>query len=120
METIVRKDVAVDWVPAADVSDIPEESGACIRFGHLQIAIFNFTSRGEWYAVQNQCPHKLEMALSRGLIGDSEDEPKVVCPFHKKTFSLITGAGLNDPLFSITTYKVKIKDGIVFVGIPKE
>ena len=59
-----------------------------------QIAVFHFARRNEWYACQNLCPHKMQMILSRGMIGSEKGEPKVACPFHKKTFSLKTGKNL--------------------------
>lgn len=104
------------WFKAAPIAVFPENGGACIRYKNLQVAVFNFTSRNEWYACQNLCPHKMQMALSRGIIGSSEGEPKIACPFHKKTFSLKTGDCLNAEECSIETYPVKIENGYVFVG----
>jgi nitrite reductase (NADH) small subunit len=83
----------------------------------VQIALFNFTRRGEWYATQNMCPHRMQMALSRGMIGTQNDEPKVACPFHKKTFSLVSGECLNGDECAIKTYPVKIENDKVYIGI---
>ncbi|GGZ29058.1 nitrite reductase small subunit [Echinicola pacifica] len=104
------------WYKAAEVSAIPENGGACIKYNDLQIAIFNFSRRNEWYACQNLCPHKMQMILSRGMIGSSEGEPKVACPFHKKTFSLKTGKNINGDTCDIATYPIKIEEGFVYVG----
>lgn len=82
-----------------------------------QIALYNFASRGEWYATQNMCPHRMQMALSRGVIGDANGEPKVACPFHKKTFSLKTGCNLNGESYTLKTYPVKVVNGVVFIGV---
>src|SRR5690348_10977805 len=79
------------WFRAARVSDFSENGGACVKFKEHQMAVFNFTRRNEWYACQNMCPHKMHMILSRGIVGSHENEPKVACPFHKRTFSLRTG-----------------------------
>lgn len=107
------------WFAACTTADVPENGGVCVKYGNDQIALFNFTRRGEWYASQNLCPHRMQMALSRGMIGTAEGEPKVACPFHKKTFSLIDGRCMNsDDCGDIKTYPVKIKDGVVFIGIP--
>src|SRR5260370_16557767 len=83
------------WFKAASVSDFPENGGACIKYKDLQIAVFNFSRRGEWYACQNLCPHKMQMALSRGMIGSTDADPKIPCPFHKKTFSLLNCHSFN-------------------------
>lgn len=104
------------WYDAAKTTDFPENGGACIQYKGKQIAIFNFTREGKWYACQNLCPHKMEMVLSRGMIGDAQGIPKVACPMHKKTFSLENGKNLNGNLKAIATYPVKIENDRVFVG----
>jgi nitrite reductase (NADH) large subunit len=106
------------WVPVGKTWNFPKDGGATIKYGKTQIAVFNFTSRGEWYATQNMCPHKREFVLSRGLLGDQGDTPKVACPVHKKTFSLETGAGLSDKAFSIETFSVKVDGDDVYVQLP--
>lgn len=105
------------WFKAAEVSAFPENGGACVKYQDQQIAVFNFTRRQEWYACQNLCPHKQQMILARGLLGDQCGEPKVACPFHKKTFSLETGENLNGECYEIVTYPVKVEDGFVYIGI---
>ncbi|WP_114748840.1 nitrite reductase small subunit NirD [Pleomorphovibrio marinus] len=112
----VVEDEVVFWYKAAPASAFPENGGACVKYKDLQIAVFNFSRKGEWYACQNLCPHRMQMILSRGMIGSSGEEPKVACPFHKKTFSLKTGENLNGDTCAITTYPVKIEDGYVYVG----
>jgi nitrite reductase (NADH) small subunit len=114
METITD-----NWVLACRVNDIPKNGGACVKMGDEQIAVFNFSRRGEWYATQNLCPHKQQMVLSRGMIGSTGDscEPKVACPFHKNTFSLLNGQCLTNEDLSIKTYAVRIEDDKVFIAI---
>ncbi|PWJ42876.1 nitrite reductase small subunit NirD [Sediminitomix flava] len=105
------------WELVGHVNDFSKEGGECVKVGDLQIAVFNFTSRGEWYACQNVCPHKMQAILSRGMIGSHGDEPKVACPFHKKTFSLKTGENLNGNESAIATYPVKIENENVYIGL---
>ncbi|MEL6721156.1 MAG: nitrite reductase small subunit NirD [Bacteroidota bacterium] len=122
MNTILSKYDSVspssvkNWFKVARVEDFPTNGGACVKYKDKQVAVFNFSRRNEWYACQNLCPHKLEMILSRGMIGDENGEPKVACPLHKKTFSLKTGENLNSDLPSIAVYPTKIEEGYVFVG----
>jgi nitrite reductase (NADH) small subunit len=105
------------WLLACHVEDIPADGGACVSFGEEQIAIFHFSRRGQWYATENRCPHKQQMVLSRGMTGSAGEqcEPKVACPFHKKTFSLLTGECLSGDDYRIRTYPVKVKDGKVYI-----
>ncbi len=106
------------WTYVCKTTDIPEDGGACALLHGEQIAIFNFKRLDKWYATQNMCPHKQQMALSRGMIGSTNDIPKVACPFHKKTFSLVDGQCLNDDACdSIKTYEVNIENGKVYVQL---
>ncbi len=105
------------WFKAAAIKDIPENGGACVRVNDLQIAIFYFARRNEWYACQNLCPHKMQMSLARGIIGSEADDPKVACPFHKKTFSLKSGNNLNGEDYKVAVYPVKTENGHVFIGM---
>ncbi len=107
----------ITWFFACHELEIPPNGGVCVKYKDEQIALFHFTRRSEWYATQNECPHRRQMALSRGMIGTQSDEPKIACPFHKKTFSLVTGACLNGDECSIKTYPVKLEDGKVYIGV---
>ncbi len=97
------------WVKVGQVSDFPAESGSTVKYGHSQLAVFNFESRGEWFACQQMCPHKQAMVLSRGIVGDSHGIPKVACPLHKKTFSLENGSCLSgDEEYAVKVFNVKV------------
>lgn len=123
MEELLRAQTSKNvllWHKVAKVSDFPENGGACVIYNGKQVAIYNFSIRGEWYATQNLCPHRYEMALSRGIIGDSSDEPKVACPFHKKNFSLKSGKCLSGDPYQIDVYPVKAENGYVFLGITND
>ncbi|MBC7967069.1 MAG: nitrite reductase small subunit NirD [Fuerstia sp.] len=106
------------WVDVGHVSDFPVDGGATIQRGKVQIAVFNFTSRGEWYASQNMCPHRKAFVLSRGMIGDAAGTPKVACPLHKKTFSLLTGASLQGEEYAIRTFPVMVEGDRVLLELP--
>ena len=134
------------WVPVGLVDDFPIDGGSTIKYGKVQIAVYNFASRaatgglssdftspdhngypesttkshstGQWYACQQMCPHKKAFVLSRGIIGDSGGTPKVACPLHKKTFSLESGEGLSDGDYHIDVFPVKVENGEVFLELP--
>jgi nitrite reductase (NADH) large subunit len=112
--------VKSSWVRLARVDSFPKDGGRTLRYGNAQIAVFNFESRGEWYATQNKCPHMKDMVLARGLIGDQQGVPKVACPLHKKNFSLKDGSCLGDDEYKILTFPVRVEDGWVFVELPDE
>lgn len=109
--------VGGNWFYACREEQVPENGGVCVKHNDLQIALFKFNRLNEWYATQNECPHRRQMALSRGMIGTHGEEPKVACPFHKRTFSLKTGECLNGDECAIKTYPVKVEEGKVYIGI---
>jgi nitrite reductase (NADH) large subunit len=114
------------WVRVASVADVPDEGGIAVRWGALQVAVFHVASLGEsmhsasqgWYATQNVCPHKRQMVLARGIVGDQAGAPKVACPLHKKTFDLRTGACLSGDALEIETFPVRVDGGHIFVELP--
>ncbi|MFY0626696.1 MAG: nitrite reductase small subunit NirD [Reichenbachiella sp.] len=112
----VAKNEVKTWFEVAKTEAFPSNGGACIEYNGLQVAVFNFSRRNEWYATQNLCPHKKQMILSRGMLGSEGDEPKVACPFHKKTFSLKNGKNLNGNECDLATYPVKVENGYIYVG----
>jgi nitrite reductase (NADH) large subunit len=106
------------WVQVGKVWNFPADGGAAIKYGQTQIAVFNFTSRGEWYATQNMCPHRREFVLSRGMIGDQKGAPKVSCPVHKKNFSLSSGQCLSGDNYTLRTFEVKVDGDDVYLHLP--
>ncbi|WP_341842299.1 nitrite reductase small subunit NirD [Chitinophaga caseinilytica] len=107
-----------NWFFACKVEDVPANGGVCIKYKDEQIALFHFARRGEWFASQNLCPHRRQMALSRGMIGAQQGEPKVACPFHKKTFSLADGRCLSDEHeCAIKVYPVKLEEDRIYIGV---
>ncbi len=122
MEALLAQYTSVDlasvmyWYEVAPVDQFPKNGGVCVKYKGMQIAVFYFARQGRWYACQNLCPHKLEMVLSRGLLGEENGVPKVACALHKKTFSLETGENLNGDLPPIATYPVKVQGEKVFIG----
>jgi nitrite reductase (NADH) large subunit len=108
------------WVHVGRVSDFPKDGGATIKYGNVQIAVFNFTSRGRWYACQNMCPHKNAFVLSRGILGSAGDEPKVACPLHKRPFSLQTGHCLSGDDYSLKLFPVKVEGDDVYLELPPQ
>ena len=106
------------WIQVGNASDFPPGGGATVKYGKVQIAVFNFDTRGEWYACQQMCPHRKAFVLSRGLIGDSNGIPKVACPLHKKTFALDSGECTSGDDYSVRVFPVKVEGPEVFLKLP--
>jgi len=113
-----ERSTGLRWVAVGSVADFPRDGGATVKYGRSQLAVFNFASRGQWYASQNVCPHKKAFVLSRGIVGDAAGEPKVACPMHKKTFSLESGESLQGEGYRIRTFPVKVEGEQVLLELP--
>ena len=107
----------LEWADVGPRENFPPDGGIAVRCQGRQLAVFYFADRDEWYATDNRCPHKGDMVLGRGLIGDKSKEPIVACPMHKKVFSLRDGRCLTDEQYSVNIYPVKIADGRVLLGV---
>ncbi len=116
----LRESPERQWVKVGAVSHFPCDGGAAIKYGKTQIAVFNFSSRGEWYATQNMCPHKQAFVLSRGIVGDAQGTPKVACPLHKKTFCLESGSCLSGEDYEVLTFPVKTEGDDVYLELPPQ
>jgi nitrite reductase (NADH) large subunit len=108
------------WISVGRTWDFPRDGGAAIKYGKVQIAVFHFASRGQWYACQNMCPHKRAFVLSRGIIGNQQDTPKVACPLHKRTFSLETGECLSGDEHEVKVFPVRVVGDEVQLLLPPQ
>jgi len=110
---------SIAWTAVGPAVNFPDGCGTAVLVDGEQIAVFH--AGREWYAVQNQCPHNLQMVLSRGLLGDSGREPKVTCPLHKNSFSLTDGHHLGgNEAWCLKTYAVKVEAGMVMIGMEED
>ena len=86
------------------IDQVPMGQGLCFDVLGQEIAVFR-SRKGEWFAVENRCPHR-QGPLSEGIIGDG----KVVCPLHGHKFDLTTGQG-SDGHECVKAFKVLEKQG---------
>jgi nitrite reductase/ring-hydroxylating ferredoxin subunit len=68
--------------------------------------------QGEWYAVQNTCPHA-GGTLSGGWCKNGH----LVCPIHRWEYDLKTGRGATGQGDYINTYPVELRKEGLFIGI---
>jgi len=113
---VVDRRLEREFVRVASLRDLPAEGGIAIQYGATQIALFRVG--GELYATQNSCPHTQASVLSRGIVGDDHQAPKVACPLHKRTFDLRTGACLSQDAAAIATFRLRIEGDDILVELP--
>lgn len=104
------------WITVCKLEDILPETGVCALVGKEHVAIFRPYNSDELYAISNIDPFANASVLSRGIIGEHENELWVASPLKKQRFRLKDGYCLEDEHYSVAHYVVKIDDkGLVQV-----
>ena len=99
----------MSFVEAAKESDVKAGMGKPVNVNGIAIAIFNVD--GNFYAIDNTCPHR------GGPLGEGELDGNVVtCPLHGWQFDVTTGKHIMMPQ-SVKTYKTKVENVKIFVEV---
>ena len=108
------EDEKVDFLEIAPVSELPNGERMFVDIGDTPIVIFNIA--GKFYAIGDICTH------DDGPLGDGELEDfNVVCPRHGAEFDVRTGKVTSMPaVVDIPAYPVRVVDGNIEIGVPKE
>lgn len=97
-------------IVAGRLEDLPVGSRKTVELpNEREIALYNID--GEFYAIENSCPHK-GAPLSEGILCDRVIE----CDWHGWEFDLRSGACLTVPE-KIEIYNVVVEDGLVKIVI---
>lgn len=99
----------VDWVRVARADEIPDGGFRTAFVSGTPVAVRRV--RGEWFAIQNVCPHR------GGPLGEGDLEGySITCPMHAWTFDLRSGQHVANPVVRVKTFPVRVVDGWVEVG----
>ncbi len=104
-----------EFHPIAKIDQIPEGAGRAFTVCRRLVAIFR--KEGEFYAINDVCPH-MGASLAEGYLeGDG-----VLCPWHAWKFCIKDGAWLDNPKSSIKTesYPLRIVGDELQVAFPDE
>jgi 3-phenylpropionate/trans-cinnamate dioxygenase ferredoxin component len=104
----------LEYIEIAPASELPTGERLFVELGDKPIVIFNIA--GQLFAIGDVCTH------DDGPLGDGVIEGhNVVCPRHGAEFDVRTGKAMAMPaVIDIPAYPVQVRDGNIFVGIPKE
>ena len=91
----------MNYVKVARTSDLAAGSKTKISLESVEILLTNID--GEYYALNNKCPH-LGGSLSDGALNAGV----IVCPRHGAAFNVKTGENVGDA--KIAFIKMKVKD----------
>jgi len=103
----------VDYLEIAPTSELPNGERLFVDIGDTPVVIFNIG--GKFFAIGDVCTH------DDGPLGDGDlDGFNVVCPRHGAEFDICTGKVVSMPAVEdIPAYPVQVRDGVLFIGIPK-
>ncbi|MBI3251802.1 MAG: nitrite reductase small subunit NirD [Candidatus Omnitrophica bacterium] len=98
------------WQKVATISEIEEGQAKPVDAGGKPVALFKV--EGQFYALDNTCPHR-GGPLGEGYLKGTE----VTCPWHAWTFDVKTGACQGIPGVKQATFPVKIEGDDVLVDV---
>ena len=106
--------VNCEFVGVARISDLPNGERIYLTIDDLPIVVFNIA--GGYYAIADICSH------DDGPLGDGDmDGMEIICPRHGARFDLRTGKVLSLPaIVDIPAYPVRVLDGEIQIGLPRE
>ena len=99
-----------EFIKVAEKSDIPVGQGRPFDIQDRCVAIFNCD--GEFYAIDNICPHRQGSLGEGALFGDV-----VSCPFHGWEFNVKTGNCEMIPGESVERFDLKVEGEYLLVKL---
>jgi nitrite reductase (NADH) small subunit len=106
--------VQAHWTAVCRYDDLIPERGVAALVDGIAVAVFR-THEGALYALANLDPFSRASVLARGIVGDRGGRATVASPVYKQVFELATGTCLDDPSVSVSTYPVRVVNGVVEV-----
>jgi len=104
----------IEFVEIAPASELPNGERLFLEVEGKAIVIFNIAD--QLFAIGDICTH------DDGPLGDGDLEGySIVCPRHGGEFDVRTGSATQMPaVVDIPAYPVKVVDGMIHVGLPRE
>jgi 3-phenylpropionate/trans-cinnamate dioxygenase ferredoxin component len=98
-----------NWLDVASTDELAPGSRRVVDVGGVAVAVFNLG--GEYFAIQDICPH------DGGELANGEvDGEVIICPRHGARFSIRTGTVLGPPAYEdVRTFAVRVAEGKVQV-----
>ncbi len=108
------EDSRVEYLDIAPASELPNGERLFVEVEGKSLVIFNIADR--FFSIGDICSH------DDGPVGNGDLEGfNVVCPRHGGEFDVRTGQAVQMPaVVDIPAYPVRVVDGMIQVGIPRE
>ncbi len=104
----------VEYVEIAPASELPNGERLFVEIEDKPIVIFNIA--GKYFSIADVCSH------DDGPVGEGTLEGySITCPRHGAQFDVRTGKVMQMPaVVDIPAYPVQIRDGKIYLGVPRE
>ena len=104
----------IEFYDIAPADELPPGERLFVEIEGQSLVIFNIA--GQFFSIADICSH------DDGPVGEGDIEGyHVVCPRHGGEFDVRTGKAVQLPVVvDIPAYPVQVRDGNIFIGIPKE
>ena len=104
----------IEYFEIAPASELPNGERLFVEIEGKPIVIFNIA--GKYFSIGDVCSH------DDGPVGEGDIEGyNITCPRHGAEFDIRTGKVMQMPaVVDIPAYPVRVVDGMIQVGLPKE
>jgi len=104
----------VEYVDIAPASELPNGERLFVEIEDKPIVIFNIA--GQFFSIGDVCSH------DDGPVGEGDIEGyNITCPRHGAEFDVRSGRAVQLPaVVDIPAYPVRVVDGMIQLGLPKE
>lgn len=99
-----------EFVTVARTTEIDPGRARVVYLRGMEVALFNIG--GDFYAVDNSCPHE-----GGPLVAGTVEGEVLTCPWHRWQFHLATGCSPINPAIKVQTYPVKIEGEQIKIGM---
>ena len=100
-------------VAIGSASEVPEGGSIVVTVNQKDVAVFK--TNGQFFAIDDLCPH-----MGASLSGGHVEGDIVTCPWHAWRFRLTDGAWADNPRIKIGCYPVRVEDGVVQLQLPEK
>ena len=104
----------VEFLKIAPESELPDGERLFVEIGGKPIVIFKIA--GQLFSIADVCSHD-DGPVGEGLL----EGYNITCPRHGAQFDIRTGKVVQMPaVVDIPAYPVRVVDGMIQIGLPKE
>ncbi|MBI5197528.1 MAG: Rieske 2Fe-2S domain-containing protein [Nitrospirae bacterium] len=98
------------YIKAARTADVPVGGSLLVQPEGKKVVLFNLA--GEFFALDNSCPHNNGPICEGRIDGDT-----VICPYHHWEFDIRTGKSKALSAYKIKMYNLKLDGDEIYVEV---